>query len=306
VKKQLSKLGTVLLRHSLIASRPKQNIQEYLGSILRLQATLNTISRSQIGTRDKMQSQIVALLKYGVKQLDDVFKRTLTTHSQLIDPTSLLTQDLPFPKIPPQPLQLLSTLGTFLGSMSGLESTYEQIYADVRGSFLSNSLSETAAAVLSSAQGRPNQASVSPATLIRSLIALLESEMDILQSIVRKRQTEVFMSTSIPPMGQFSRTFKALNTQIRGNPSSNFRLTLTILEDLALAQELIDKSSLPRESVDGIKKDIVALEREARGIAAVGVGDVIEDVKRRGNNVLMLPADANVIDLTVDVCSLLW
>jgi len=194
-------------------------------------------------------------------------------------------------------------LGNFFSSMSNLESTYEQIYADVRGSYLSNSLSETAAAVISSAQGRPNQAPVSPATLVRSLIALLESEMDILQNIIRKRQTEVLMSTSIPPMGQFSRTFKALNTQIRGNPSANFRLTLTILEDLGLAQELIENTSLPRESVEGIKKEIATLEREAKGIGAVGVGDVIEDVKRRANNVLMLPSDANVIDLTVDVCA---
>jgi hypothetical protein len=119
----------------------------------------------------------------GVKQLDDVFRRTLTTHSQIIDPITYLSKggrtntmliiDIPFPKLPPQPLQLLSTLTNFFASIPGLDSQYEQIYADVRGGYLSNCLSDTAAAVLSSAQGRPGK-SVPPGTLIRACISLLE------------------------------------------------------------------------------------------------------------------------------------
>lgn len=119
----------------------------------------------------------------GVKQLDDVFRRTLTTHSQVIDPTTYLAQgkptqkvaniDLPLPTLPPQPLQILSKLTTFFKSMPGLETQYEQIYADVRSSYLSNSLSDTAAAVLSAAQGRPGQ-SITPGVLVRACLALLE------------------------------------------------------------------------------------------------------------------------------------
>jgi len=57
--------------------------------------------------------------------------------------------------------------------MPGLETQYEQIYADVRSSYLSNSLSDTAAAVLSAAQGRPGQ-SITPGVLVRACLALLE------------------------------------------------------------------------------------------------------------------------------------
>lgn len=118
-----------------------------------------------------------------MKQLDDVFRRTLTTHSQVIDPTIYLVQgrptrnvtdvDLPLPTIPPQPLQILTKLSSFFNSIPGLESQYEQIYADVRGTYLSNSLSDIAAAVLSAAQGRPGQ-SMSPGVLVRTSLTLLE------------------------------------------------------------------------------------------------------------------------------------
>lgn len=112
-----------------------------------------------------------------------MFRKTLTTHSQIIDPTTYLAQgrstqkvtdvDLPLPTIPPQPLQILTKLTTFFKSIPGLDSQYEQIYADVRGSYLSNSLSDISAAVLSSAQGRPGQ-SMSPGVLVRASVTLLE------------------------------------------------------------------------------------------------------------------------------------
>lgn len=39
--------------------RPKQNISEYLGSITRLQGSLNTLSRSNIRSADSVQMQMV-------------------------------------------------------------------------------------------------------------------------------------------------------------------------------------------------------------------------------------------------------
>lgn len=84
-----------------------------------------------------------------------------------------MTVDAPIPKLPPQPLQLLSTLTKFFVSISGLETQHEQIYADVRGGYLSSSLSDTSAAVLSSAQGRPGE-NATTGTLIRTYISLLE------------------------------------------------------------------------------------------------------------------------------------
>jgi hypothetical protein len=82
--------------------------------------------------------------------------------------------DLQLPTLPPQPIQLLSTITNFFASIPGLETQYQQIYTDIRGVYLSNSLSDTAAAVLSSAQGRVGQSPVSPGTLIRACIAFLE------------------------------------------------------------------------------------------------------------------------------------
>jgi hypothetical protein len=40
-------------------NRPKQNIQEYLGSITRLQGSLNTLSRSNMRSSDSVQMQMV-------------------------------------------------------------------------------------------------------------------------------------------------------------------------------------------------------------------------------------------------------
>jgi Exo70 exocyst complex subunit len=125
--------------------------------------------------------------------------------------------------------------------------------------------------------------------------------MGVLSSIIPVRKTEVFQSTSIPPIGQFSRTFKALNTQIRTSPTQNLQLILSILEDLTTAQEMFTRIQIPKDAIDTIQREINSLEREAKGVGAVGIGDVIEDVKRRGQNIISLPSDGGIIDLTGEV-----
>ena len=54
------KAGFILTETS-IDGRPKQNISEYLGSITRLQSSINTLSRSKILPGDSLQSQMVFL-----------------------------------------------------------------------------------------------------------------------------------------------------------------------------------------------------------------------------------------------------
>jgi len=134
---------------------------------------------------------------------------------------------------------------------------------------------------------------------------MLECETEtvnlIFQSLVQ--QEEIFEKTASAPMGLFSRTFKALNTQIRSSPSQNLPLTLSILDDLTVAQDMISRSTVSSGSVEVLRKEINTLEREAKGVGAVGVGDVIEDVRRRGQGVLSLPSDGGIIDLTTDVSS---
>lgn len=125
--------------------------------------------------------------------------------------------------------------------------------------------------------------------------------MDIINSVVSTRREDLFQATAVSPISQFSRTFKALNTQIRTSPSQKLPLTLSILDDLFIAQEMLAQTTIPPSCTDSLRKEINGLEREAKGVGAVGVGDVVEDVKRRGQNVASLPPDGNIIDLTTDV-----
>jgi hypothetical protein len=191
-----------------------------------------------------------------------------------------------------------------------LDSQYQQIYADVRGGYLSNSLSDTAAGVISSVQGRPGQ-TVTPGSLVRATIALLEvysfisrltqAEFDVIHTLFPAQYTEILISTATGALGQVSRAFKAVTTQIRTNPSQNLPLTLSILDDISIVQDLMKKTSLPKEALDNIRKETLGMERDAKGVGGVGISDVLEEIKRRGATIVSLPSDGNLIDLTGDV-----
>jgi hypothetical protein len=234
-----------------------------------------------------------------MSQLDEVFRRTLATHSQVIDPMAYLAQDILFPALPPQPTQLLSTLTEFFTTVPGLETQNEVIYADVRGGYISNSLEGIAAGVLSSVQGRPGT-NLTPGSFIRAAIAMLEAEIETVAGVFGP-ESDIFFATSVSAMNLFSRTFKALSTQIRGAANQNLPLILSILDDLTVAQDIFSRTTISKDVIDGMSKDIATLEREARGIGGVGVGDVVEDVRRRGAAVASLPGDGGIIDLTTEV-----
>ena len=134
-----------------------------------------------------------------------------------------------------------------------------------------------------------------------NLFPPLQTEFETITKIMPARQEDIFVNTSASPLSQLSRTFKALNTYVRSSPSQNMLLTLSILEDLAVAEDIIAQSTLPLETIESIKRETTGLEREAKGVGTVGVADVVEDIKRRGQSVLTLPSDAGIIDLTVDV-----
>ena len=70
---------------------------------------------------------------------------------------------------------------------------------------------------------------------------------------------------------------------------------------MTAAQELIFRTAMPKDAIESIRREINCLEREVKGVGAVGVGDVVEDVRRRGQSITTLPSDAGIIDLTNDV-----
>jgi hypothetical protein len=58
----LSELGMRYLK-KFTDDRPKQNIQEYLGSITRLQNSYSILSRSNMRSADKVQAEMVVASK---------------------------------------------------------------------------------------------------------------------------------------------------------------------------------------------------------------------------------------------------
>jgi hypothetical protein len=74
-----------------------------------------------------------------------------------------------------------------------------------------------------------------------------------------------------------------------------------VLEELDVMQDLLTRHTFPGRFAESIRREISALEREARGVGSVGVTDVIEEIKRRGEKLMSLPSDAGIIDLTTDV-----
>jgi hypothetical protein len=118
---------------------------------------------------------------------------------------------------------------------------------------------------------------------------------------MQSRQRGLFTATMTAALTSLFRTFKTLTTQIRTSPNQDLPLTLSILDDLVVIQEILAKTSVPKDFVDGIRREVAGLEREAKGVGGVGVTDVIEEIKRRGQQIVQLPMDAGLIDLTADV-----
>jgi exocyst complex protein 7 len=274
----------------------------------RADRTLKGLRTSNLSANQSALKEMTALVKYGTRQLEEVYKQTLlsTGASEQIEPLHFIMKDKPFPTIPEQEASQLQTINRYVASSAAQSSqtgecTTAMHYAEIRGNYISRSLTTSSAATLSTARKQNADAIYRRGTCgigayATALEGMITAEFENVRSTFsREEWGRVLLSTCRPALGDFGRTLRDLNSHIQAN----------LMTDCFLAYEIIDivaSLALRLDSIGGdIKKTITEVLQPIRDTAKSSVTRMLEDTRGRVQSLISLPAEGSAIPVTMDI-----
>ncbi|KAF2747780.1 exocyst complex protein exo70 [Sporormia fimetaria CBS 119925] len=292
--------------HIIQAGPRNGDLRDYMASLDRSTQTLSELKRSNLRANQTAIGDLSALIKYGTKQLEDVFRDLLREASAYpVDPLEYVVKNKLFPVLPSDKASTLRLIHQHISESSstlqeGREASTQRIYAEIRGEFIMNSLRTLAMSTLTSVKKKSPDAIYQQGTngigiYAQGLEGLVSAEYESLCPIFpRDDWARVITATCQPALGEFSKTLRELNGHIQKN----------LLTDCFLAFEVVgvvSALSLRLETKTMELKHLIADSvKPIRETAKASLGKLLEDTRTRVNTLVALPMDGAAVPVTSD------
>ncbi|KIW08736.1 uncharacterized protein PV09_00677 [Verruconis gallopava] len=282
-------------------------IPDYVASIDRATRALAGLQASPLQTNQKAISELSALLRYGAKQLEQVFRDILREESAKIEPMQYMAKGKPFPTISDSNSNTLRQIHTHVSASvtqasqgNTAESPTIKAYTEIRGEYIANTLKTLAMAAVNTGRKMNADQIYQPGTNTLPMYAdglkqMAETEYNVVSPIFRREEWErVCASTMRQPIQEFGKTLRELNTQIQSN----------MMTDCFLAYEIVgvvQRLALDLERVFDVKQPILDALKPVRDTAKMSMSSLLSGIRDAASNLASLPQDGGAIPLTADV-----
>ncbi|EPS36598.1 hypothetical protein H072_9818 [Dactylellina haptotyla CBS 200.50] len=305
IDKTMKLLDLVKHEENTIRKGPQVvELTDYLNCVKRLSEGLAALKSTNLRASQKAVKEMTLLLKTGAVQLEDQFRKTLAQESNPVEPLHFITKKLPFPTFNPEKISTIAVLNEFLCSTlatsSNVQSNVLTVYADVRGNYISSSLSSLSQACVGTATRRnitvPYEKGDNGIThYAQAIEGIFTAEYENIKSLFSSENwLKVYTLTTQPALTVFSNTIRQLNKHIVTYMISDCFLAYDVIECVsATANRLGTKTGEKNEFVDALKP--------IRQTASASFYELLEDLKRKGGNLATVPLDGTVCEFTQNV-----
>lgn len=212
--------------------------------------------------------------------------------------------ELPFPAIPDEKTVQLYQIGASISSSKSSqpgqsETPLARIYADIRGPYLAGSLQNLATASINTARKKTpdaiyRQGSNGIGMYASGMEGIFVTEYHNVQQIFQRDGGAVFDLTCRKPLAEFARTLRELNMHIKSNLTTDCFLAYEVVDIVTpLSLRLDSKTS----ELKGPLSDAVKPIRET---AKSSLSDLLDDIRRRIQSIMVLPTDGSSIPITTE------
>ncbi|KAF2817345.1 exocyst complex protein exo70 [Mytilinidion resinicola] len=285
----------------------KVPLQDYMASLDRTTQALADLRRSNLRSNQQAVAELSTLLKTGTKQLEEIFREILQEDARTVEPLHYITKQLPFPTLAEDRLSRLRLISAHVSAsfaqMSQTdvrETPTERIYAEIRGDYLTKSLSNLAAASVTTARKTTadaiyRQGTNAIGTYAQGIEGIYLAEYDNLCPIFsREEWAKVYPSTCQSSLNEFTKTLRELNTHIQKNLMTDCFLGYEIIE-------IVSTLSIRLETKTGeLKRPIADSLKPIRETCKASLPKLLEDTRSRVQTLIALPMDGGPVSLTND------
>ncbi|RMD44519.1 hypothetical protein DV735_g514, partial [Chaetothyriales sp. CBS 134920] len=293
----------------IIRGGPKQaGLQAYLGALKRVDRALQDLTSTNLRSNQTVISEFQSLLATGINQLVDLYRSTLEEESTPIEPLHYITKKVDFPTLSQDGTSSLSQVAPAIASAGvrlgqGDEDVATQIYADVRGNYIQQSLKNLATASVSTAKRQGGsteiyrQGSSGIGTYIAGIEAMFLAEHENTSRIFGSESSKVLAATCAKAMSTFQKTLAELNSGIKSHMLTDCFLSYEILGlGTSLAQAIDQRTGTMRSAfADSL--------RPIRETARASFPEILIQTKVQAEAIQTLPPDGNTISLVAQTAT---
>ncbi|KAI9851891.1 MAG: exocyst complex component exo70 [Thelocarpon superellum] len=292
------------------AGPQKVGLSEFLASVQRIEGALSRLHATNLRSNQDAIAELTLLYHAATEQLEGVFRDTLRDETRPVEPLMYITKQKAFPSLSRDTVSRLSLINSSMRSGGGAGSRQArssqphaataQIYADVRGPYLSLTLQNLASASVNTAKKRVPEAVYQRGTngigtYATALEGLFLAEYDSVCSVFsREDWGYAYNVTCRGAIAEFAQTLRELETHIKSKMMTDCFLAYEIVEIVAKMAHQID---LKTGELRPLFADAV---RPVRETAKTSLAELLEDVRRRVSSMTSVPADGAAVPVTID------
>ncbi|KAF2668571.1 hypothetical protein BT63DRAFT_440720 [Microthyrium microscopicum] len=298
---------------TIIRADPRRvGLKEYIASMQRADQALRGLRSTSLAANQAAMRETQALVKYGARQLEEIFKQTLlaTGASDALEPLGYITKEKLFPIIPREEGPQLKMINNFIassttrGSQTNLSDMYStaKLFSDIRGSYVARSVANMAAATLSTARRSKETPSVYKRGDCQisyykvALHGMLAAEFDNIRMIFNPEEYgKILVSTARPALADFGKTLKDLNLIVQENLMTDSFLAFDVLDTSSKMGQQLGEMAGPE-----IQRMITELCQPIHATAKSAIPKIVEYTKTQVQRLATLPPEGAAIPVTVE------
>jgi exocyst complex component 7 len=267
---------------------------------------LGELRATNLKANQQAAADLKRLLQFGNQQLETTFERILREDAGPIEPLHYITKEMPFPLLNQDKTTRLGLMNSFIAAavrqspQNTQETPTTQIYAKVRGPYLTTSLQNLAAASVNTAKKKtPNalykQGTNGIGTYATGIEGAFLAEYDNICALFsRDEWGRVFNLTCQGATSELSKTLRDLNLHIKANLTTDCYLAYEIIEIISSLSSRLDSRT------GELKSSFASALKPIRDTGKTSLAELLEDTRRRVGNLPTLPTDAAALPITTE------
>ncbi|KAI1326236.1 exocyst complex protein exo70 [Xylariaceae sp. FL0255] len=276
----------------------KAGLSNYLNSIKRLNKALDNMKTSNLRANQQTINDLQRLVRSGNTQLESSFDKLLRGETpRSIEPLNYITKNKPFPLFSQDTISKLSLMNSYVSGNTSADNPLVKIYAEVRGSYLSQTLVNLAYASVNTAKKKSTDAIYRAGTngigmYAQAMEGLFVAEYENICNIfMRQDWGSAFQTVCQAPMAELSRTIRELNNHIKAHLSTDCYLAYEVTEIMSgLASSLETRTG-------ELKTTLAAALKPVRETGKMSLTELLDDTKRKVGAIQVLPSDGAPIPI---------
>ncbi|KAI9816230.1 MAG: exocyst complex component exo70 [Pycnora praestabilis] len=279
-------------------------LSDFLSSLKRTNQALAELRSTNLRSNQQTISELSNLLRSGTQQLEDMFRAILLEDMRPVEPLHYITKQLPFPVLSQEQVSRLSVIHTFIVASANqpgsLDTPTAQIYADIRGSYITTTLQNLAAASINTARKQTadaiyRQGTNGIGTYASGLEGLLVGEYEtICQIFAREDWGPLYNTTSQSVLQEFSKLLRDLNSHIKSNLTTDCFLSYEIIDIVTILSSRLESRT------GELKGSFADALEPIRDTAKTSLSELLDDIRRRIQSFQTLPPDGSSVPITTE------